>query len=126
VPACLTFKNGTIGNEPAVAVVLIEPAGHDSQKVLRITLPLGMNLGKGTRISIDGMPEVDAVYKTCVPTGCVSDYDVNIGLISRLKAGQGLRIQAVIDGGPTINFLVPLSDFKAAYESPPSNAAQFE
>jgi hypothetical protein len=49
-----------------------------------------------------------------------------IDLISRLKAGHGLRIQAAIEGGPTINFLVPLSDFKAAYESPPSNAAHFE
>src|SRR5689334_21465835 len=75
LPACLTFKNGVIGNEPAVAVVLIEPAGHESETILRITLPLGMDLEKGTKIKIDDTPELDAAYKTCVPTGCESDYD---------------------------------------------------
>jgi hypothetical protein len=44
----------------------------------------------------------------------------------KLKNGQGLMVQAVISGGPEIRFVLPLFDFKKAYEGSPSDPKLFE
>jgi invasion protein IalB len=49
---CFTGKDGRIeSGQPVVAAVIIEPEGEP--KLLRVTLPLGMQLVHGTRIIVD-------------------------------------------------------------------------
>jgi invasion protein IalB len=122
---CFTFKNGRIAGEPVVAVVLIERAG-EAKKTLRVTLPLGMDLQKRTWIMVDRGQQRNAPYFFCVGDGCVADYDADFELIGELKNGQGLMVQAVISGGPEIRFVLPLLDFKKAYEGSPSDPKLFE
>ncbi len=53
---CFTGKDGRIeSGMPVIAAVLIEPEG-DPKKVLRVTLPLGMQLPQGTRGPADERP----------------------------------------------------------------------
>jgi invasion protein IalB len=122
---CFTFKNGRIAGEPAVAVVLIEPAG-EAKKTLRVTLPLGMDLQKGTWIMVDQGQQRNAPYSRCVRDGCVADYNADFELISELKNGRGLMVQAVIGEGPEIKFVLPLADFGKAHKGPPSDPKLFE
>jgi len=50
---CFTGKDGRIeSGQPVIAAVIIEPEG-EPKKILRVTLPLGMQLVHGTRIIID-------------------------------------------------------------------------
>ena len=50
---CFTGKDGRIeSGQPVIAAVIIEPEG-EPKKILRVTLPLGMQLVHGTRIIVD-------------------------------------------------------------------------
>ena len=50
---CFTGKDGRIeSGQPVIAAVVIEPEG-EPKKILRVTLPLGMQLVHGTRIIVD-------------------------------------------------------------------------
>ena len=50
---CFTGKDGRIeSGQPVVAAVIIEPEG-EPKKILRVTLPLGMQLVHGTRVIVD-------------------------------------------------------------------------
>src|SRR6185437_3336545 len=50
---CFTGKDGRIeSGQPVIAAVIIEPEG-EPKKILRVTLPLGMQLVHGTRLIVD-------------------------------------------------------------------------
>ncbi len=50
---CFTGKDGRIeSGQPVIAAVIIEPEG-EPKKLLRVTLPLGMQLVHGTRVIVD-------------------------------------------------------------------------
>ena len=52
---CFTGKDGRIeSGQPVIAAVIIEPEG-EPKKILRVTLPLGMQLVHGTRVIVDAM-----------------------------------------------------------------------
>jgi invasion protein IalB len=106
--------------KPVFAAVLIEPEG-DPKKILRITLPLGMQLAHGTRVIIDQNQPQTAPYAICFTNGCLADYDVTSDLILKLKNGQGLAIQAINSTGQPISQVLPLRDFAKAYNAPPTN-----
>jgi invasion protein IalB len=59
---CFTGKDGRIeSGQPVIAAVIIEPEG-EPKKILRVTLPLGMQLVHGTRIIVDNNPPQQAPY----------------------------------------------------------------
>jgi len=124
---CFTGKDARIeSGMPVVAAVLIEPEG-DAKKILRVTLPLGMQLIHGTRVIIDQNQPMTAPYVICFTNGCMADYDASGGdLITKLKKGQGLAIQAINSTGQPISLVLPLSDFAKAYDGPPTDPKVFE
>ncbi len=62
---CFTGKDGRIeSGQPVVAAVIIEPEG-EPKKVLRVTLPLGMQLVHGTRVIIDANQPQQSPYVIC-------------------------------------------------------------
>jgi len=53
---CFIGKDGRIeSGQPVIAAVIIEPEG-EPKKILRVTLPLGMQLVHGTRVIVDSNP----------------------------------------------------------------------
>jgi invasion protein IalB len=123
---CFTGKDARIeSGMPVVAAVLIEPDG-EPKKLLRVTLPLGMQLVHGTRVIVDQNQPMTAPYVICFTNGCMADYDASGDLIAKMKKGQGLVIQAINSTGQPISLVLPLADFAKAYDGPPTDPKVFE
>jgi invasion protein IalB len=123
---CFTGKDGRIeSGMPVIAAVLIEPEG-DPKKVLRVTLPLGMQLPQGTRVIVDQGQPMNAPYIICFTNGCMADYEASSELIGKLKKGQGLVVQGINSQGQAISLVLPLADFGKAYDGPPTDPKVFE
>jgi invasion protein IalB len=123
---CFTGKDARIeSGMPVVAAVLIEPEG-DAKKILRVTLPLGMQLVHGTRAIVDQNQPMTAPYVICFTNGCMSDYEATADMIGKMKKGQGLVVQAINSTGQPISLVLPLADFAKAYDGPPTDPKVFE
>jgi invasion protein IalB len=123
---CFTGKDGRVeSGMPVIAAVLIEPEG-DAKKVLRVTLPLGMQLPQGTRVIVDQGQPMNAPYIICFTNGCMADYEASAELIGKLKKGQGLVVQGINSQGQPISLVLPLTDFGKAYDGPPTDPKVFE
>jgi invasion protein IalB len=123
---CFTGKDARIeSGMPVIAAVLIEPEGQE-RKVLRVTLPLGMQLVHGTRVIIDQNQPMTAPYVICFTNGCMADYEANADMITKMKKGQGLIVQAINSTGQPISLALPLADFAKAYDGPPTDPKVFE
>ena len=123
---CFTRKEARESGTVVVGATLIEPEG-EATKILRVTLPLGLQLVHGTRVIVDSNQPMTAPFGICLPDGCVADYDASRGdLIAKMKKGQGLAIQAINSTGQPITLMLPLSDFAEAYDGPPIDPKVFE
>jgi invasion protein IalB len=123
---CFTGKDARIeSGMPVVAAVLIEPQG-DPKKILRVTLPLGMQLIHGTRVIIDQNQPMTAPYVICFTNGCMADYEVTPQMVEEMKKGHGLVVQAINANGQPISLVLPLADFAKAYDGPPTDPKVFE
>ncbi|MCO5129372.1 MAG: invasion associated locus B family protein [Xanthobacteraceae bacterium] len=123
---CFTGKDGRIeSGQPVIAAVIIEPEG-EPKKILRVTLPLGMQLVHGTRIIIDNNPPMQSPYVICFANGCMSDYEVTPDMINHLRKGQNLIVQAINSNGAPLTLPLPLAEFAKAYDGPPTDPKVFE
>jgi invasion protein IalB len=124
---CFTGKDGRVeSGQPVIAAVIIEPEG-EPKKILRVTLPLGMQLVHGTRIIIDGNQPQQAPYVICFQNGCMSDYDATPEVLAALKKGQNLVVQAINSNGMPLTLPLPLAgEFAKAYDGPPTDPKVFE
>ncbi len=122
---CVLTKDGRLENGMPVAVVqLFEPEGQP--KMMRVTVPLGMQIQHGTRLIIDQSAPVSEPYKICFPIGCVSDYPVTDDMIKQMKKGTTLTLQAINMQGTPISLPLPLNDFAKAYDGPATDPKVFE
>ena len=113
---CFIGKDGRIeSGQPVVAAVVIEPEG-EPRRILRVTLPLGMSLQRGTRVIVDSGQPMTGPYVICFPNGCMADYEASNELITKMKTGQNLHVQGVNGSGQPISLALPLSDFAKAYD----------
>jgi invasion protein IalB len=127
---CFTGKDGRIeSGQPVIAAVIIEPEG-EPKKILRVTLPLGMQLVHGTRVIVDGNPPMQSPYVICFANGCMSDYEVTPELLTNMKKGQNLVVQAINSNGAPLTLPLPLQEtggsFAKAYDGPPTDPKEFE
>jgi invasion protein IalB len=130
---CFTGRDGrTEGGQPIVAAALLE-SPTESKKLFRVTLPTaaGLQLPFGTRLIIDQDPPLSGAFFTCIATACMSDFEATPELVTRLKKGQMLHIQAINLANAAIAFPLPLSDnagnsFQKANDGPPTDPKVFE
>jgi invasion protein IalB len=128
---CFTGKDGrTEAGQPVVAAALIEPEG-EPKKLFRITLPSPLQLEFGTRLIIDKEQPISGRFFTCFANGCMADYEATPELVSKLKKGQMLQIQAINLAANAITFPLPLADtsgnsFQKANDGPPTDPKVFE
>lgn len=123
---CFTGKDGRIeSGQPVIAAVIIEPEG-EPKKILRVTLPLGMQLVHGTRVIVDNNPPIQSPYVICFANGCMSDYEVTPELLANMKKGQNLVVQAINSNGAPLTLPLPLGEFAKAYDGPPTDPKVFE
>jgi invasion protein IalB len=123
---CFIGKDGRIeSGQPVIAAVIIEPEG-EPKKILRVTLPLGMQLVHGTRVIVDSNAPAQAPYVICFANGCMSDYEVTPELLANLKKGQNLVVQAINSNGAPLTLPLPLAEFAKAYDGPATDPKEFE
>ena len=123
---CFTGKDGRIeSGMPVVAAVLIEPEG-EPKKILRVTVPLGMQIAHGTRVIVDQNAPMNGPYVICFTNGCMADYDASADLISKLSKGQNLIVQAINANNQPISLSLPLADFNKTHTGPPTDPKVFE
>jgi invasion protein IalB len=127
---CFTGKDGRIeSGQPVIAAVIIEPEG-EPKKILRVTLPLGMQLVHGTRIIVDNNQPQQSPYVICFANGCMSDYEVTPEMLANMKKGQNLVVQAINSNGAPLTLPLPLQEtggsFAKAYDGPPTDPKVFE
>jgi invasion protein IalB len=123
---CFTGKDGRIeSGQPVIAAVLIEPEG-EPKKILRVTLPLGMQLVHGTRVIVDNNPPAQSPYVICFQNGCMSDYEATPEMIENMKKGKNLVVQAINSNGAPLTLPLPLAEFAKAYDGPPTDPKVFE
>src|SRR6202049_5185850 len=123
---CFTGKDGRIeSGQPVIAAVIIEPEG-EPKKILRVTLPLGMQLVHGTRVIVDNNPPQQSPYVICFANGCMSDYEATPELLANMKKGQNLVVQAINSNGAPLTLPLPLAEFAKAYDGPPTDPKVFE
>jgi invasion protein IalB len=123
---CFTGKEGRIDTGMLViGAVLIEPEGG-AGKVLRVTLPLGMQLPQGTRVIVDQGQPMNAPYIICFTNGCMADYEASSELIGKLKKGQSMVVQGINGQGQAVSLPLPLPDFAKAYDGAPTDPKELE
>lgn len=123
---CFTGKDGRIeSGMPVIAAVIIEPEG-EPKKILRVTLPLGMQLVHGTRVIVDSNQPKQSPYVICFQNGCMSDYEATNEMLAEMKKGENLIIQAINSNGAPLTLALPLKEFAKAYEGPPTDPKVLE
>ena len=124
---CLTGIDARLeSGQPIVAVVAIEPPGADAKRILRVTLPIGMQLLHGTRIVIDQTQPLQAPYVTCFANGCLSDYELSAETLARIKKAKSADVQGINVSGSALSVPVPLNEFAKAFEGAPTDPKVLE
>ena len=93
---------------------------------MRVTLPLGVQLTNGTRVTVDGNAPLASPYVICFANGCMSDYEVTPALLASLRNGRSLSVQGTFNTGRAVTLALPLAEFNAAYSGPPTDPKVFE
>jgi invasion protein IalB len=83
----------TEAGQPVVAATVIEPEGEQG-KLFRVALPSPLQLQHGARLIIDKEPAISTTFSKCFASACMADYEATPELLSKLKKGQLLQIQA--------------------------------
>jgi invasion protein IalB len=122
---CLTAKEARLETGQFVAGAAVIERADTEQKLLRVTLPLGMQLMPGARMFIDADAPRTGPYVICIQNGCMADFDVTADFIAKLKQGQNLQLQGINAPGQLATYLLPLGDFKKAFEGPPTDPKTF-
>lgn len=128
---CFTGMDArTEAGQPVVAASLIEPEGGQG-KFFRVTLPSPLQMQYGARLIIDKEPPISGAFSTCFANSCTADYDATPELVSKLKKGRVLQIQATNLAAAAITFPLPLIDssgnsFARANEGPATDPKVFQ
>ena len=102
----------------AASAALVE-SEDEPKRILRVILPLGMQIQPGTRVFIDQGAAAQRPYLICFANGCMADYEADAVMMAKLARGQELVIQGIDSSGQPVTVKLPLTDFAKAYEGPP-------
>ena len=102
----------------AASAALVE-SEDEPKRILRVILPLGMQIQPGTRVFIDQGAAAQRPYLICFANGCMADYEADAVMMAKLARGQELVIQGIYSSGQPVTVKLPLTDFAKAYEGPP-------
>jgi len=118
---CLTGTDARLeSGAPMAAVVAIEPPAGGT-KILRVTLPVGMMLQRGTRVIVDQAQPLTAPYVTCFANGCLADYELSGELLDKMKKGKTVHVQGIRANDTPLTIGVPLTEFAKVIDSPPAD-----
>ncbi len=96
-------------------VTIFAPGKKNGKLMLRVLLPLGVGLAKGTRVSVDKAKPRKVPYLFCSRRGCVVELTVPSLLDRRLRVGRTLTVTAFsVDGARSLPFRFSLKGLTRA------------
>ena len=84
--------------------------------VMRLVLPLGLDLSKAVHGDVDGKALGDVPVGTCVPGGCIAVAALDADKVAALKAGTKLTVTFAGSTGQTFAVTVLLAGFSKAFD----------
>ena len=117
---CRTTISGTFETgQSAVRVDLIEREGEGAAR-LQFFLPVGLYLQAGVKIAVDQGTPYLVPYVWCLTNTCIAADRVDPKLIGEMESGQKLLLQVVDSSVLTVSTSVPLDQFAAVRQAPPT------
>jgi invasion protein IalB len=116
---CYTVRDfGTKADSPVMAFQVFDEKGSD-QKLLRLLLPLGVQLKPGFRFAVDKSPLDGGNFEVCFSAGCFAETKIKASVVDDMKKGDKFSVVIKNQGNNEVTFHVPLSGFGKAYDGPP-------
>lgn len=123
---CYTVRDfGPKADQPIMAFQVFDQKGA-TEKLVRVLLPLGLQLKPGFRISVDSSPFESGGYEVCFQAGCFAEVKLKSALVDGMKKGQQATIVVKNAGGAEVTLKVPLSGFGKAYDGPATDPKVLE
>ncbi|MFG1349212.1 invasion associated locus B family protein [Xanthobacter autotrophicus] len=110
----------------AIAKVDIVEMQDEPKKRINISVPLGMRLQPGLRITLDKDP-VNVPFVLCQPiqgggATCIGDLEVDGSFIAKFRKANAVYLQMVNGTGRTLSLPISTADFGKAYDGPGMDA----
>jgi invasion protein IalB len=117
-PTCLTLMEARAQTGQFLAGAgIIEQQGVE-KKTLRITLPLAMLNQKGVQLTFDESQAMVGPYLTCLPAGCLADFDATPAIVEKMQKSQSLMVKALRLDGSLLAVPLPLTGFAKVNAGP--------
>jgi len=113
-------------------LVLVELEGDQKKSILRISVPIAVQLQPGTRVVLDQGKDAGDImtgaYRYCGPNEplCSADFEATPEIVGKLKKAQMVTLQAMGLNGQVLSIPMPMTDFTKAYEGPPTDPKVFQ
>jgi len=116
---CQTARDLRDQTGQVVASVALRDEKSSGKHILALAVPPGLQIQPGIRVLIDDQTPINARYTICYPQACVVEADASDAVVSAMKKGKVLVIQAVTVTGQGATFPVTLPGFGKAYDGEP-------
>ncbi len=129
---CATFHD-TIDANSGMTVVsaAVREVEGEAKPDLQVTVPLGMIIPAGARVSVlsteqadklkkgeeidaKSVKQVDLKFTACLPNGCTAELAAPDEVLAQMKTGGALLVRSVYVSGQPFSVPVPLSGFDKA------------
>lgn len=117
---CFIFQRLVTRKDDAYIPVLHVLVGYitaDSRPGLFATVPLGVSLPQGLKLSVDGGDAVSFGYSHCNNQGCLGALALSEELIAKMKAGQQALITFHSGAQQPVTISVSLQGFTAGFKA---------
>ena len=123
---CRTSISGTFETgQSAVRIDLIEREGDNSAR-LQMSLPVGLYLQAGVKISIDQGVAYRVPYVRCLANTCIAADLADPNLIKQMETGQKLQLEVVDSSVLTVSTVLPVDRFAAVRRGTPTQTFEHD
>ena len=107
------------------ASVAVRDEKAAGKRTISVAVQPGLQIQPGIRLFIDEQNMANARYTICYPTACIVEAEAPDALVSAMKKGKSLVIQAITIQGKVATFPIALPGFAKAYEGEATSAEDF-
>jgi invasion protein IalB len=116
---CLTARDVRTDTGQTVASLALREIKGDAKRFFLIALPPGLLLQPGIRIAIDQKTPQPGKFSICFQNACYAEVEAGAELVTNMKAGNNLAVQALNREAKPVVFAVSLVGFSKAYDGAP-------
>ncbi len=109
-----------------LASAAIRETEGDGDRILLLSVPVGMQIQPGVQFQVDGAEPTTAEYQICFPNACYAEARITNAIINKFKAGRALRLTTFNQRAQRVPFDISLIGFTAAYDGEGLSPQQLE